>query len=150
MARLAGRIQFTAIAGRAGPVVLIVGRLDTETRAIFVDELFQRQFVAASGAAAIATATSPTAATAATGASIAIATQCAAIDIVQCSISRIQSIDQQGTRDFVASVPTEHVTVEISAGETAQISESAQQNAGARTSVRVSGRKLRSTILTLR
>lgn len=91
MAGLTGRIQFAAIAGSAGTVVLIIGRFNTETRAIFVDELFQRQFVTASGATTIATATksSPTAATAAATASAIIATQCAAIDIVQCPIGRI-------------------------------------------------------------
>lgn len=82
MARFTGRIQFAAIAGCAGTVVLIVGRFDTETRAIFLDELFQRQFVATSGPTAIATATSATAATATTGTILAIATQCAAIDVI--------------------------------------------------------------------
>lgn len=88
MARLTGRIQFAAIARGAGTIVLIIGRFDTETRAIFVDELFQRQFVTASGATAIATTTT-SATAAATAASANIATQCAAINIVQCSIGRI-------------------------------------------------------------
>lgn len=125
MARFAGRIQFTAIAGRAGTVVLIVRRFDTETRAIFFNELFQRQFVSAAGATAIATATEPSA-TAATGAIITITAQCATIDIVQCSISRIQSVDEQGARDSVASVSTEYATIETSAGEAAQISKSSK------------------------